>query len=180
MKKFLISLILFSIHNAYSLDVQFEGGNDIEILSREGTVNVSCTENGNRRRYSYSCYDSTLTSGSYGAVEVIGGTIDADYVKLQRKGSKYIKKIKYYPKRNRSSRRINLWVRTLFQRSLLKSGENIIKYRFFKNKKVILQGEFVANVSPGRSDYCGRGSIYTTSCPSMYQACDSFFRRYCR
>jgi hypothetical protein len=180
MRSILIIFLAFPLYQTFALDVQFEGGNDIEILSKEGFVYVSCSENGNRRSYSYNCYDSTLTSGSYGAVEVIGGSLDADYVKLQRKGSKYIKKIKYYPKKNRSSRRINLWIRTLTQRALLKSGENLIKYRFFKNKKVIFEGEFIANVTNGPSQYCGRGSVNSTYCPSYYQACSSFYRRYCR
>lgn len=182
MKYLIFFTLCFNFSLTFSLDVQLEGGNEVLMEFREGLVSEHCGFGSESRINHYNCSDTSISAGSYGAVKILDGSLDADWVKLQRVGSKYIKGVKFLASESRSVRKINLWVSSVFQRPLLKRGENIIKYTFFKNKLVVLEGEFVVNVVDGDYIACRNGRIYSASCQGYYQVCSNYLYRsnYCR
>lgn len=181
MKLLLTGISCLFLVSSYALDIQIEGGNEVKVNTKEGLVMVRCSDSrGRRRHYSYQCYNSSLSSGNFGAIEVLNTNIDADFVKLQRVGSKYIKGVKYFSQHSRSERNLNLWIETLLQRPLLVFGENTLKYQFFKNNELVEKGEFNVHVDYGEQIHCGAGSILYSFCPTSFRACDDFFFRYCR
>lgn len=177
--KFLFLLLLPM--SAFSFDVNFDRAGTITETELEGTVRVSCSENGTNRSYTSNCYASYLQGGDYGRVVVSNGSVDADYVKLQTQGSKYIKGATFNAQTGESIGKFNLWIGSLFQRPMLKRGKNLIDYKFLKNKVVVAEGTFEVTVESNDYRSCGYGSVYSGSC-STINACEDFFyrRNYCR
>ena len=177
MKKLIIFILSASTCLSYGLEIQFEGGNQIEMETREGYVTERCQDGNIVRINNYFCSDRSLSSGSFAAVEVLNESIDADWVTLQRVGSRYIKGVQFNSREGKSTKKINLWVGTLFQRPLLVEGENTIKYRFSKKKNTVLEGEFIVNVVSGELISCRSGSIYSGYCRGYYSACEEYLYR---
>ena len=154
-------------------------GNSILTMPIEGHLSIYCPDESNGTRLYFNCYSDDLDGGNYGRVVVSDGEIDADWVKLQREGSKYIKGSSFDPEKQESPFNFNLWVGSLFQRPLLKMGKNKINYTFLKNKKVVKQGYFELEVTEGELLSCPNDSrMYPGFCPSMISACDDYFARY--
>jgi hypothetical protein len=180
--KYLLFLVCLT-SQAFAYDVNLDRAEVIFEDRLEGSVNVWCRDDNNRTRTNYyNCNESVLRDGNYAKLVVSNGTIDADYVKLQRVGSKYIKGAKFNATTGISTGSFNLWVGSLFQRPMLNRGVNTIKYKFFKKKKLIAEGEFDVDVVRGKTRDCGYGTLSTSRCPSAYEACSEFYRRrnYCR
>jgi hypothetical protein len=177
-----LSLFLLLPMSVFAFDVNFDRANTITETELEGTVRYSCFDNGASRSYTSNCYASYLQGGDYGRVVVSNGTIDADYVKLQRQGSKYIKGATFNAQTGKSIGKFNLWVRSLFQRAMLKRGKNLIDYKFFKNKELVAEGTFEVVVESNDYRSCGYGSVYTGSNCGNVNACEEFFyrRNYCK
>jgi len=172
-------LILLTIPYSHAFDVNLDRSGDIFEDEIFGRVSVRC--NGNMIR-TIRCYDSNLRGGNYGTLVVTNGSIDADYVKLQREGSRYIKGAKFNAETGQSTVDFNLWVGSALQRPLLTRELNKIKYKFFKNKELVDEGVFEVNVAQGEANDCGWDSRMYQQCPSDYQACSDFFRfrNYCQ
>lgn len=178
MKATLFILVLIQAQLALGLDIQFIRGNTIDFDAYAGRVSARC--DGNYR--SYYCSADILAGGDYGAIQV-NETIDADWLKLQRVGSKYIKGAKFDSENGRTGHNYNLWLASFFQRPLLDYGKNTIKYTFTKNKQVVLEGTFEVVVQKRDNYNCYNGHlVYNGSCPSVTTICDDYlFRRnYCR
>jgi hypothetical protein len=176
MKKFIfITLLTLLNSSVYSQDVNLDRSGVIYNDEVEGVVDVFC---GNKSWHTYRCYESYLRGGDYGRVVVTNGTIDADYVKLQRSGSKYIKSAKFNSKTGKSTGHFNLWIRTLFQRAMLKPGINEINFTFTKKKQEVTSGQFSVEVLEGDTRSCQRGSVHSRECPSPDQSCREYFRKY--
>jgi hypothetical protein len=179
--KYLLFLICLTSH-AFAIEVNLDRAEIIFEDRLEGNVSVRCQENNNSRTLYYNCQESVLRDGNYAKLVVTNGSIDADYVKLQRLGSKYIKGATFNANTGISKGSFNLWVGSLFQRPMLNRGVNTIKYKFFKNKKIVGEGEFDVDVVRGKTRDCGYGSLSVGSCLGAYEACSEFYRRrnYCR
>lgn len=179
MKGIILFMLSFSV---MAQDVGFKRGAEIVTDEIDGYVSVNCQENGSRW-ITYSCYDIALKGGAYGKLAVTNGTIDADWVKLQREGDNIIKGAAFNAETQETGFNFNLWIRTLFQKPLLKKGKNIINFTFTKNRAEVAKGQFEVNVVEGEYRSCPRStSTYYGSCPSAYNACMDYFRRfnYCR
>ncbi len=181
----LLALLLMSFSFCvYSQTVSFERGNTMSMVEMEGRLFIQCRDSGGGTdSYSYSCYQQGLVGGDYGAIKVTDGSIDADWVKLQREGSRYIKGAKFDSTSGTTGYHYNLWIRSLLQRPLLQLGENKIKYTFTKNRQVVKEGEFTVIVTNTESRQCNYDSMYYGGyCPSYSEACGNYFRRqnYCK
>jgi hypothetical protein len=178
----LISMVLTTQY-AFSMTVGFGHGPSISTDEIEGHVSVHCRGGDDNSWRNYNCYSNDLVGGDYGRLVVTDGTIDADWVKLNREGSSHIKGARFNALTGQTRKNFNLWIRTLLQRPLLKKGENKILYTFTKNKKVVKKGSFTVNVVEGDYRQCRNGSsTYYGNCPSSYSACDDYFARhnYCK
>jgi hypothetical protein len=183
MKLLAIIIMVLSTQYTYALNIGFGHGSTIKTDEVEGYVSVHCRGGDNNSWNNYSCYSNDLVGGDYGKVVVNNGTIDADWVKLQREGSKYVKGSKFNALTGETRKNFNLWIRTLLQRPLLEKGENKIIYTFTKNKKIVKTGSFIVTVIEGEFRQCRNGSsTYYGNCPSSYSACDDYFQRhnYCQ
>ncbi len=168
MKALVLITVLGFVQVAMGLDVNLGHGDTIKTDEIEGYVSVHCRGGDNNSWNNYSCYSNDLAGGNYGKVVVTNGSIDADWVKLQREGSKYIKGSKFNALTGETRKNFNLWIKSLLQRPLLKMGENKIKYTFTKNKKVVKTGTFTLNVIEGEYRECRNGSsTYYGNCPSV-------------
>ena len=177
--KFIVLGLLFA-SSAHALEVGFDRENEISEVEIYGRVSMYCSTTSS----SFNCYRSGLVGGNRSCLFIKNGTIDADFVKLQRVGSRYIKGSRFDSKKGRSKSSFNLWLRSLTQRALLTRGVNTIKFQFFKKNQLIEEGEFEVTVETSESRDCGLGTINirTGQCPQQYQACDQLFRyrNYCR
>ncbi len=187
MKNLMILAIIFSVNTAMAFEVQLGDGETVKTVELNGRVSVSCQENtphGPRTNYyHYYCQSDNLASGNYGKVRVVDGSVDADWVKLQREGSRYIKGVKFNSATNESTVSINLWITTLFQKPLLTMGTNTINYTFTKNRVEVEKGTFNVLVETGESRSCRLGNLhYYNYCPGRFNACGDYFRRhnYCK
>lgn len=183
MKLVTVIALLFTSQLAFALNIGFGHGPTIKTDEIEGYVSVQCRGGDNNSWNNYSCYSNDLVGGDYGKIIVSQGTIDADWVKIQREGSKYIKGSRFNSLTGETKKNFNLWIKTLLQRPLLKKGQNKIHYTFTKNKKIVKKGSFLVEVVDGEFRQCRNGSsTYYGNCPSSYSACDDYFYRnnYCQ
>lgn len=178
MKNAIWMLCLLISTSALAYDVGLERGDVIQTDEIEGFVSVNCRENGQPRWYTYSCYDIALVGGAYGKLVVTNGSVDADWVKLQRSGQNIIKGAAFNSSTQQTGNNFNLWISTLFQKPLLDKGVNIINYTFEKQGQSVAGGQFQVDVVEGDYRQCPRGSLYFSSCPSITTACSEYFRRY--
>ena len=187
MSKIILFVSIIVSFSAIAFDIGFERGNEMSTLDMRGRATVYCnSSSGNDRgpeyKY-YNCDDTLLLGGDYGAIVVTNGSVDADWLKLQREGSKYIKGARFNTQTGKTKYNYNLWIRTVFQKPLLKMGENVIKYTFTKRKKVVASGTFTVYVNEGEVRQCRSMTLFGYgSCPSRVMACDDLYRRqnYCK
>ena len=174
-----LSLTTFTV---FSQEVSFKRGTEIATDEINGQVTVNCP-NSRGRWMTYSCRNVGLVGGSYGSIVVLNGTIDADWVTLQREGDSKIKGAAFDSLSQSTGANFNLWLRSLFQSPLLLSGLNRINYKFYKNNILVRSGFFDVQVVPGDYRYCAPSTTtYYGACPVPVNACNDYFRRfnYCR
>jgi hypothetical protein len=170
---------------AYGADLGFKGGNNFQTINLSGSGRIYCPGSGESRFIR--CDFQYLVPGER-AYFAYGEEIDADRVKLtaiREDGSTRSKDSKYRSSKGRSSKSFNLWIRTLFQRPLLKMGVNTIAVEMTKDGSIVAEDEFVATVEQGESRQCSYRSVYgrfDSDCESIYRACDRYFaaQNYCR
>jgi hypothetical protein len=186
--KILMTLMILTFtFSSFAFELQFERGNEMNTTQLIGNVEVSCFNSiGSNRTRTYNyyrCNDLLLNGGDYGAVMVVDGSIDADWVKLQREGSRYIKGSRFNAVTGKSKKNYNMWIHSVFQKPLLKVGENIIRYTFTKKKVVVATGSFTVYVHNDVVRQCQRSTIINYGpCPSAYSACQEYYYRqnYCQ
>ena len=183
MKVLTVLMLITASFSAHSQTISLERGNTIRTDEISGYVYVSCRQEKKIKEFGSYCYDLALVGGSYGKVVVTDGAIDADWVTLQREGTRHIKGARFNPETQATGKKYNLWIRTLLQRALLKKGLNEINYTFKKNKVEVASGVMNIDVVEGDSRACSTRTLYYgNSCPSISQACSDYFYRqnYCR
>jgi len=161
-------------------DIGFDRGPIMSQIKLRGAVSSWCSDiNGRQVNVNYFCRQNYLEGGNFSKIIVINQSIDADFVKVQRKGSKFIKSSKFDSVKGESAAAFNLWVGSLFQRPLLKSGKNHIIYHFYKNKKIVLEGMFEVEVGNEITRDCGFGQLPNIpSCENQTFVCNRFFKEY--
>lgn len=164
--------------------VGLEGGNTRNVYSIEGDLFVSCYPAGEPPMHArYQCVDDILEPSSYDYFRGPAG-ISADSVSLtslRADGSSITKKLGYNSEKSRSENSINLWILTLFQRPLLKDGQNNITYTLSLNGSEVGRGDFQVLVQRSKGKVCPSGSMTSfddLDCRSGHTACGRYFRYY--
>lgn len=174
--KGLLALILVLTGGFALAETTFEDGTVYSANTYSGNVWVNCAGQPSELRH---CAGYDLEPGMY--TRLISGA-DADRFEveaLHADGDTVKKKGKFNADSGKSDR-INLWIRTLFQRPLLSMGENTVRYTLTKKGNVVEQGEFTVRVESGARTQCRTGTIFTGgSCGSQGYVCDEYFARYC-
>ncbi len=168
-------------------EVEFQAGSQYESVNLSGTVGLWCQndrkEGVPERSYKLvNCRGNILIPGEFSKVRYNGG-LAADEIALsvtQGSGKRVNKSSRL--KNGVSTKNINLWVRTLFQRPLLDFGTNQVEYSVTNNDNLVAAGTFEVYVDslPDRS--C-RHRTYNvpTDCNNSYSICERYFRdeNYC-
>lgn len=180
MKGFILALgLILSIKSFGS--VSFKHGNQFKVDSYSGIVRANCPTTFN----DFNCYDQSLSPANFTRL-VSEEFIDADRYWIEatfENGKKKTKDGKFKRRKRRSST-INLWVRSVFQRPLLRYGINEIRYKLYKKKELVLEGSFDVSVETGEYYQCGFGFLYynnNNACFNQYQVCSDYLNSYyCR
>lgn len=150
----------------------------------QGNIQVTCfTPNGSQIAR-FRCSESYLDPSDFSKV-MTEESIDADKVTLtyvDERGKKRTKSSKFSG--NKSKSEFNLWIWTLTQKPLLKSGDNLIEYTLTKKNKTVETGSFNVDVQDTAVRTC-RSRSYTSSyegdCTNGANICNRYFREenYC-
>lgn len=157
----------------------FSNGNHLETQKLSGTAVVQCLDGDGYDVRFVSCTSNQLSPSEFDNF-VYDKYVDADHVQIfneSMKGKKNNQKRIYHAK-NMKSREFNLWVSTLTQNPLLKTGENHLKVVFLNRKKVVAEDYFHVTVSKGQDLQCESTGINygNLSCPSDLAVCRDYFR----
>lgn len=158
-------------------------GDKLEAHSLRGDIRIICTGDTNRGSISVRCSDSYLLPSMRSKFTA---DVDADKVKLtfiNSKGKKKSKSSRF--KNGESKRRFNLWMWSLTQRPMLKTGMNNISYTLSKKGEIVDTGEFSVNVEQQPLRTCAYDTYYSSGsadCNNPSLVCDRYFRdhNYCR
>ena len=158
----------------------FETGNKFEIQDLEGHIQVRCID-GEVSHYE-KCTRETMFPAEF--VYFLGDKVSADHVELVATHSDKTtvkKKVRYSSQKGRTKERVNLWVRSLFQKPLLKRGQNSITYQWISGGKKTKGGTFTVEVvKNAHPQYCPDMVIQSSheeDCIYPQRQCDSYFRR---
>ncbi|PIK15598.1 hypothetical protein [Halobacteriovorax sp. JY17] len=179
MKSLLSTAALLLLSLSSVAHTGLKAGEKFENHRIQGQIRVSCYERG-QSDYAYvNCTDSYLTPSIRSTFTFDSG-VEADKVELKYVNSSGKTKTKSSKiKGNESRENFNLWIWTLTQRPLLKSGENTIEYKLTNSGDTVETGSFDVLVETQAIRTCGYRS-YTSSrlsdCTNASNVCAQYFR----
>ncbi len=182
--KVLSSLILFLTGlNAFA--VGFSQGNDFTYSEIQGDIYVSCPTS-----YPNNMGPSSAWERCRG-YEVAPGMSDyfvgpaniaADTLKLvatSESGKVTSKDVDYDSAKGMSSKKINLAIKTLTQKPLLKLGANKVQYTLLKDGNTVASGEVTVNyIDSGKTFQCQQKSYFgnfASDCQNPSVLCSRYF-----
>ena len=165
----------------------FVGGNKFEYTPATGDVFVNCPRTGGGvppgpSTASYRCYGYSFAPAE--SAQFVGPKADANLVELtanRADGSAFTKTSDYLGTRGVSKDTFNLWIETLFQRPLLKLGRNDVTWTLKKDGRVIMTGNFLAEVFQKASLLCpnvSQTSWDSNDCVNSSRVCSDYFYNY--
>lgn len=180
MKTFITkALIALTLAGSQVLAAGLAGGDTYKANYIAGDISVRCS-NGTQTDYAnFRCRGSYLSPESWSKFVDDSG-VNADKVKLTFRDHKNKKRSKSSSFKNgKSKKEFNLWVRTLTQRPLLKSGNNEISYSLTKSGSVVSTGTFNVQVEDQPTRYCRHRSYHSRNmdnCRFPSNVCNQYFR----
>ncbi|MBT7611126.1 MAG: hypothetical protein HN576_15300 [Bacteriovoracaceae bacterium] len=161
--------------------IGFKSGSNLTSHYIYGNIYTYCP----KRSRSHICRMDYLESGDRD--KFIHPAIDANKVTLEarhQQGSRRSKKVSFDAVQGESKKYFNLWLGSLLQRPLLRSGKNTINYKLQKNGTIVTTGTFIVNVKASESKRC-RDRIYhsqnDSDCGNPGHLCQRYFleQAYC-
>lgn len=196
MRKILVStLVAMSLGPlcVSAAEVEFKAGDHFESVNLSGSVGLWCPDDRKesdsqiqKRSYKLvNCRANILMPGEFSKV-VYNGAAAADEISLsvtQGSGKRVTKKSRL--NNGVSTKNINLWVRTLFQRPLLDFGTNQVEYSVTNNDNLVAAGSFDVYVDSLPDRNCRHRTYsapFPSDCTSTISICDRYFRdeNYCQ
>jgi hypothetical protein len=172
------SLFVSQVYGSFSKGSLFEYSNlsgQLFIQCPQSSIQISCSEL-HMEPWPYDIYNGPKTQKAT-QVEFLASISDSSEVR---------RAMVAYDGQSGRSKEINLGVSTLFQRPLLRIGENsisvVIKDRL---NKVLSESEFEISVTRGQSRACQPRQVNSANdsdCNSPYSSCQQYFidQKYCR
>lgn len=174
--KALLTVILVMTSGLVMGETTFEHGTEYSVTNVSGQVHVYC---GTQNSFQV-CSGYQSEPGSY--TRLVSGANANRYqiTAIHADGSSVSKKGRFNAGRGQSDE-INLFVRSVLQRPLLKIGQNLVRYELTKGGDTVEQGEFVVHVAAAPDIVCRTGTIWMnpSSCSSQALVCDEYFARFC-
>jgi len=164
----------------------FSDGSLFTPVHLSGDIHITCSNPNGHNSTIYRCQDSYFSPATHSKF-VIDSNIDADTVVLKayhQDSSTTSKNGDFIPEAGQSKKAFNLWVRTVFQKPLLKIGQNIVEYSLYKKDVLVESGEFKVNTTPKTDKRCRRESYVSSDlndCNFPSLMCARYFREqnYC-
>ncbi|MCB0408228.1 MAG: hypothetical protein KDD34_08495 [Bdellovibrionales bacterium] len=169
------------IYSSLTLAASFDGRTEFTHFDLQGEFSVSCMSGQERGHAIYQCrgYLMEPSSFAYFYHDPNASVERVELSAMNKKGQKILKKSNWNSQENRTEKRINLWVETLFQKPLLELGDNKVQFVFFNKKNQIVESdEFMVRVDNGGLRECHSRSHFTSDmqmCNSGAFACDEYF-----
>lgn len=184
---FALAFLLSSITLGETTTPGFVGGNRFEYTSAVGDVYVHCPRTGGGipsgpSSANFRCYGYIFAPAE--AAQFEGPPMNANEVELtaiREDGSSFTKSGAYDGARGVSSDTFNLWIETLFQRPLLKLGQNQINWTLKLGGRPVRSGTFLAEVYQRPSLRCPSASQTSwdaDGCTNSNRACSDYFYTY--
>lgn len=182
MRSLFVFLFFFS---SVAWSIGFKNGNQMQTVSIQGQVNVTCSNGGlPTTQVTYSCRDTVLEPGAYDYFvgPVIADATEARLHVAHADGSTMDKSFAYDGMQGQSKTLANLWIKTLFQYPLLALGNNDIHFVLLnKRGQSLAVGEFIATVARGNPRAC-QSTFYNSAdpadCDSQYSVCQRYFEQF--
>lgn len=173
MAALLISLLMST--SALAANVGFSNGHQFTARNISGSFTLFCPS----QTKVVQCRGYELSPANFDYL-VFPTSIAADRVELSsvnEDGKVTVKKLKVDSDAGRSKRRVNLWIKTLFQKPLLSLGINKILYQFSYKGNDSLSGSFSVNVASGEPLQCRHDTIVGSQrdCDNAYSLCNRYF-----
>jgi hypothetical protein len=178
LKVFAFLMTMIFAHNAQAQG--FVGGDQFDIVSLQGNVNVVCFNSNGQSSAFYFCRGDVVTPGPFQAfTHPQAPMADEVLITAQRADGSIRDQSRRFDASSGRSNSFNLLVRTLFQRPLLLEGTNILDYEL-KNRGVVVDfGRFDVEVTRDLEvRTCQSRTIFSSDhsfCQSQLQACDRYF-----
>lgn len=165
----------------------FVGGDVFEYTSATGDVYVNCPRTGGGvprgpSSASFRCYGYIFSPAE--SAEFVGPKLNANEVELtshRSDGTTFTKRTGYIGSRGVSDDTFNLWIETVFQRSLLKIGRNEIEWTLRQNGRDVQTGSFIAEVYSKPALHCPTASMTgwnLDACTNSNNICDQYYQQY--
>lgn len=177
------SIVLVLILTFLSLaEAKFTRGDDFRYVNIDGSLTITCKN----RTKTVTCRDVFMDPWPYDLF-VGPRNINAQSVELRSTvGSESQTAIIKYDGRTGKSSEVNLGVFSLFQKPLLKVGQNKIRFALLGKEENVLETDtFEVSVTRGKSRTCEPRQTETQNiddCEYSYSLCQLYFRNqnYCR
>lgn len=165
---------------AWSSEVGFYSGNKFAASAIHGYVSLVCPGGATAE---FSCRDKVLEPNSFdyfiGPAGMAADSVSLSSLRSDR--SRREMAAGYDAAAGRSSASFNLWISGLFERPLLLSGENSVRYTLSSRGKQMAEGTFIVKVSQGEPRECPAVRYESTDpqdCQSPYTVCQRYFEQF--
>lgn len=148
-----------------AVDVGFKNGNERTSVNVQGDILVVCQDPMGTQFGNFHCEKDILLPSEFDYFQGPEG-VKADEVTLtatREDHSVRSKTMSYDGVKRQSVKEFNLWINTLFQRSLLKLGQSKVDFVIKNRGKVTSLGRFEAFVKDGGTRICRRRGHYQSS-----------------
>ncbi|OIQ19659.1 MAG: hypothetical protein BM556_04015 [Bacteriovorax sp. MedPE-SWde] len=181
MKKLFITLMI----PTYILALGFQSGDTYKSTKLTGAVGIICNNGMNIVSKMYRCNKEQLlpVMNEY----IVGNNLDADKVSVEfsYKNKQQIKKRKFDMESQRTKKTLNLWKKNLWNKPILKEGENTVRFKAYKSGVTVEEETRIINVENIGESYCGSATLKSKDlgdCYSMANACELFYKatNYCQ
>ena len=181
-KLFILVLFISSFQLFANEQIGFKSGNDLSSQYIYGQIQTFCPSTSRM----HTCRMDYLEPGDRD--KFIHPAIDADKVTLEavhQQGSRRQKKGSFDAVQGESKKYFNLWLGSLLQRPLLRSGKNVLNYKLHKGKNVVKSGSFIVNVKKADAKKCHYRTYHSQQdrdCQNPSFLCQRYFseQAYCQ
>ncbi|MFM6929466.1 MAG: hypothetical protein ACKOX6_13440 [Bdellovibrio sp.] len=185
MFKSVCTFLLMSSVTCVAGAVGFSSGATFKATPIEGNVVVTCDGFNGGGSASYMCRDVVLDPAAY---DYFVGPTDPRAVKVtlrntREDGSVRTKTEDYNGALGRTRNPMNLWISTLFQKPLLMSGDNRIRYSIYdrNSSEALFDGEITVTVARNSSRHCPMTHYHSADvndCTSQFSVCQRYFEQF--
>ena len=181
MKKILITALLCSS----SFGIGLRLGDSFKSTRLHGAVGIECNNGMNMASKIFRCQKEQLLPAMEDYVTSQTYEVDKVVVTNITHPRKVSKTVKFKVGETQSLKSINLWKNNLWNKALLKEGQNTLVFKAYLKGKLVTEKTQNVNVDNWGDSNCGSAQIKSkdmADCYSMARACDILYRlsNYCQ